>query len=191
MERNLYPIDPLVSREMRESIKNQRAKTIWMYGLSGSGKTTIANRLDLILFENGFHSYVLDGDSVRSGLNKDLGFTENDRDENIRRCAEVCRLINDSGIIVIACFITPLEKNRKSVREILGNNLIEVFVDADLSTCIDRDPKGLYRKAMDGKIANFTGISAPFEASSSGVILKNNDPLDIDRNVNELFNLLK
>jgi len=172
---------------MRESLKKQKACTIWLYGLSGSGKTTVANRLDVLLFDQGLHSYILDGDSVRTGLNSNLGFTEEDRDENIRRCAEVCKLMNDSGIIVVSCFITPLEKNRQKIRDILGENLIEAFIDTDLSVCIDRDPKGLYSKAMDGKIQNFTGISAPFETSATGLVLKNNRIEDIENNARILL----
>jgi len=187
MNNQVYPVDSLITREMRESIKGQKACTIWLYGLSGSGKTTIANKLDVLLFEAGYHSYILDGDSVRTGLNNNLGFTEEDRDENIRRCAEVCKLMNDAGIIVISCFITPLEKNRQKIRDVLGESLIEVFIDADLSVCINRDPKGLYRKALDGTIQNFTGVSAPFESSVFGMVLKNNEIEDIENNAKTLL----
>jgi adenylylsulfate kinase len=180
-----------ISKSDREKIKNQKSCTIWMSGLSGSGKSTIANQLETFLNELGYHTYTLDGDNTRLGLNKGLGFTEEDRIENIRRVAEVCKLMNEAGLIVICSFISPFEKNRTQAKEIIGDNFIEVFIDADLQTCETRDPKGLYKKARSGEIKDFTGISSPFETPSNAIVLKNNTQEDFDRNVTFLVDLIK
>ena len=180
-----------ISKVNREKIKNQKACTIWMSGLSGSGKSTIANQLETFLNELGYHTYTLDGDNTRLGLNKGLGFSEEDRIENIRRVAEVCKIMNDAGLIVICSFISPFEKNRTQAKEIIGDNFIEVFVDADLSTWENRDPKGLYKKARTGEIKDFTGISSPFETPINSIVLKNNTEQDFDRNVTFLVDLIK
>jgi adenylylsulfate kinase len=181
-----------ISQSDREKQKSQKAFTIWMSGLSGSGKSTIANNLEFTLYSMNYHTYILDGDNTRLGLNKDLGFSEEDRIENIRRVAEVCKLMNDAGLIVICSFISPFKKNRDQAREIIGEDkFIEVYVDADLSTCEMRDPKGLYKKARLGEIKDFTGISSPFEEPQDCIILKNNKPEDIDTNVTYLINLIK
>ena len=162
-----------------------------MSGLSGSGKSTVANQLEASLNEQGYHTYTLDGDNTRLGLNKGLGFSEEDRIENIRRVAEVCKIMNDAGLIVICSFISPFEKNRTQAKEIIGDNFIEVFIDADLQTCETRDPKGLYKKARAGEIKYFTGISSPFEIPTNAIVLKNNTEEDLDRNVNLLIDLIK
>ena len=162
-----------------------------MSGLSGSGKSTVANQLEAALNEQGYHTYTLDGDNTRLGLNKGLGFSEEDRIENIRRVAEVCKIMNDAGLIVICSFISPFEKNRTQAKEIIGDNFIEVFIDADLSTCETRDPKGLYKKARAGEIKDFTGISSPFETPINAIVLKNNTEVDLERNVNLLIDLIK
>lgn len=167
----------------RETIKNQKACTIWMSGLSGSGKSTIANSLETTLHSFNNHTYILDGDNTRLGLNKGLGFSEEDRNENLRRVAEVCKLMNDAGLIVICSFISPFEKNRQLAKEIIGENFIEFFVDTDLSVCEERDPKGLYKKARLGEIKDFTGISSPFEIPENAIVLKNNVQEDLDKNV--------
>ena len=180
-----------ISKVNREKIKNQKSCTIWMSGLSGSGKSTVANQLEAALNEQGYHTYTLDGDNTRLGLNKGLGFSEEDRIENIRRVAEVCKIMNDAGLIVICSFISPFEKNRTQAKEIIGDNFIEVFIDADLSTCETRDPKGLYKKARAGEIKDFTGISSPFETPINAIVLKNNTEEDLDRNVNLLIDLIK
>lgn len=180
-----------ISKSDREKIKNQKSCTIWMSGLSGSGKSTIANQLETLLNEMGYHTYILDGDNTRIGLNKGLGFSEEDRIENIRRVAEVCKLMNDAGLIVICSFISPFEKNRTQAKEIIGEGFVEVFIDTDLETCEMRDPKGLYRKARAGEIKDFTGISSPFENPTNAIVLKNNTQEDFNRNVNFLVNLIK
>ena len=180
-----------ISKSDREKIKNQKACTIWMSGLSGSGKSTIANLVEVKLNEMGYHSYTLDGDNTRMGLNKGLGFSEEDRVENIRRVSEVAKILNDAGIIVICSFISPFEKNRTQAQEIIGENFIEVFIDADLSTCEERDPKGLYKKARAGEIKDFTGISSPFETPGNAIVLKNNTEEDLEKNVIFLTELIE
>jgi adenylylsulfate kinase len=180
-----------ISKSDREKIKNQKACTIWMSGLSGSGKSTIANQLENTLNSLGYHTYILDGDNTRLGLNKGLGFSEEDRIENIRRVSEVAKILNDAGIITICSFISPFEKNREQAKEIIGENFIEVFIDADLSTCEERDPKGLYKKARAGEIKDFTGISSPFETPSNAIVLKNNTEEDLEKNVIFLTELIE
>ena len=179
------------TRKDRESIKNQKAFTIWMSGLSGSGKSTIANLVEEKLISLGYHTYILDGDNTRMGLNKDLGFSEEARVENIRRVSEVCKLMNDAGLIVICSFISPFEKNREQAKEIIGEGFMEIFIDADLSTCEERDPKGLYKKARTGEIKEFTGISSPFENPQNATVLKNNTEEDLEKNVNFLIELIE
>ena len=187
---NIFSQNFLIKKEDRERIKNQKSCTIWLTGLSGSGKSTIANHVDKKLYELGYHSYILDGDNTRMGLNKDLGFSEEDRIENIRRVSEVCKLMNDSGLIVICSFISPFEKNREQAKEIIGDNFFEVFVDASLETCETRDSKGLYKKARAGEIKDFTGISSPFEIPTNSIVLKNNTEEDLEYNVNFLTDLI-
>ena len=180
-----------ISKSERENIKDQKSCTIWMSGLSGSGKSTIANLLEVELNSKGYHTFILDGDNTRLGLNKGLGFSEEDRIENIRRVAEVCKLMNEAGLIVICSFISPFEKNREQAKEIIGDNFFEVFIDASLETCETRDPKGLYKKARLGEIKDFTGISSPFETPIRGIMLKNNTEEDLNFNVKFLFELVE
>lgn len=153
-----------MTREDRERLNGHKGKVIWLTGLSGSGKSTIANTLEKELHALGKRTYVLDGDNVRQGLNKDLGFTDADRVENIRRAAEVARLMLDAGLIVIAAFISPFRAERQMARELIGeNNFIEVYVDTPLAVCEQRDPKGLYKKARRGQLPNMTGIGSAYE----------------------------
>ncbi|WEK05694.1 MAG: sulfate adenylyltransferase subunit CysN [Candidatus Devosia phytovorans] len=153
-----------VNREVRAQMKGQAPRIVWFTGLSGSGKSSIANLLEKRLTAEGKHAYILDGDNVRHGLNRDLGFTEAARVENIRRVAEVAKLMADAGLIVLVSFISPFEKERRLAREIAGDiSFVEVYVDTPLEVCEARDPKGLYRKARAGEIKNFTGIDSPFE----------------------------
>lgn len=175
----------------REKIKNQKGCTIWMSGLSGSGKSTIADSLETTLNSMNFHTFILDGDNTRLGLNKGLGFSDEDRNENLRRVAEVCKLMNEAGLIVICSFISPFEKNRQLAKEIIGENFIEFFVDTDLSVCEERDPKGLYKKARSGEIKEFTGISSPFEIPKNAILLKNNVEEDLSTNVETILSHLQ
>jgi bifunctional enzyme CysN/CysC len=153
-----------VSRMDREKLKGHQGKVIWFTGLSGAGKTTIANALESALHAKGFHTYVLDGDNMRHGLNSDLGFTHADRVENSRRVAEVAKLMMDAGLIVMAALISPFRKEREMAKALIGaEHFIEVFVDTPLAICEQRDTKGLYKKARSGKIAHMTGIDSPYE----------------------------
>jgi bifunctional enzyme CysN/CysC len=157
-----------VTREDRERLNGHQGKVIWFTGLSGSGKSTIANALEKALHAEGRRTYILDGDNVRQGLNKDLGFTDADRVENIRRVAEVAKLMMDAGLIVMTAFISPFRAERQMARELIGaDNFIEVFVDTPLAVCEQRDPKGLYKKARSGQLPNMTGINSPYEAPLS------------------------
>lgn len=154
-----------VSQQHRATLQAQTPVTVWLTGLSGAGKSTIANDVDLALFQRGQASYVLDGDNVRHGLNRNLGFSPADRTENIRRVAEVARLMNDAGLIVITALISPYRADRDTARDIIGGDrFIEIYVDTPLTICEQRDPKLLYQRARRGEIAEFTGISAPYEA---------------------------
>lgn len=160
-----------ITRELRERQLNQKAVTVWLTGLSGSGKSTIANELEKRLFSMGRHTMLLDGDNIRMGLNKNLGFGEKDRIENIRRIAEVSRLLNDAGLIVMTAFISPYRLDRRKAKEIIGENFIEVYVSTSLEECERRDAKGLYRAARAGEIPEFTGISSPYEAPENPDII--------------------
>jgi len=154
-----------IHREEREQLNDNRSFTIWLTGLSASGKSTIANELDTWFYANGLRSYIIDGDNTRLSINSDLSFSKEDRSENIRRVAEICRLFNDAGVITIASFISPFEKDRQQARAIIGPaGFVAVFVDASLETCKARDTKGLYKLAAAGKIRDFTVISSPYEA---------------------------
>lgn len=164
-EKNIVVHHHSVSKEDRARIKGQHPCIVWFTGLSGSGKSTLANALEKRLWEKKKHTYLLDGDNVRSGLNSDLGFDEEDRKENIRRIGEVAALFVDAGLIVLSAFISPFEKDREFVRRLVeANEFIEVYVDTPLEICELRDPKGLYRKARFGEIPDFTGIDSPYEA---------------------------
>lgn len=161
--RNLTRHAGAVSRQDRERLLRQRGAVVWFTGLSGSGKSTVAHALEERLAREGRLTYVLDGDNVRHGLCKDLGFGPADRSENIRRVGEVAALLVDAGVLVLTSFISPYRSDRRAVREIVGPDFVEVFVDAPLEVCEQRDPKGLYKKARAGAIPEFTGISAPYE----------------------------
>lgn len=157
--------DHQVSHAERVAKRGQKPAILWFTGLSGSGKSTIANALEVALLERGAFSYLLDGDNVRHGLCKDLGFSDQDRVENIRRIGEVSKLFVDAGLIVLTAFISPFRADRDMVRALVGEGqFIEIHVDTDLSVCEKRDPKGLYKKARAGQIPNFTGIDSPYEA---------------------------
>lgn len=160
-----------ITRELRESQLGQKAVTVWMTGLSGAGKSSVANALEKRLFSMGKHTMLLDGDNVRMGLNKNLGFEENDRIENIRRIAEVSKLMNDAGLIVLTSFISPFRQDRRNAREIVGQSFVEVYVNTPLEECEKRDVKGLYKEARKGNLQNFTGITSPYEAPENPEIV--------------------
>jgi bifunctional enzyme CysN/CysC len=181
-----------VSRVQRANQKGQRPCVIWLTGLSGSGKSTVANALEQALFLEGYHSYLLDGDNVRHGLNKDLSFTDEARVENIRRIGEVAKLFVDAGVIVITAFISPFRADRRLVRELLEKNeFIEVFVDTPIEVCEQRDPKGLYAKARAGEIKNFTGIDAPYEAPQAADLTLHNDKDSVEQCVAQVMSHLR
>ncbi len=182
----------LVKREDREELLNQKGTLLWFTGLSASGKSTIANEVASRIFKSGKLTYVLDGDNVRHGLNKNLGFSPEDREENIRRISEVGNLFVDSGIITTTAFISPYRKDRDYAREILGEGrFIEIFVKASIETCEARDPKGLYKKAKSGEIKEFTGISAPYEEPLNAEIILDADTQTIEEEVEMVINYLK
>ncbi|MDA9558188.1 adenylyl-sulfate kinase [Vibrio sp.] len=157
-----------ITHAQREALKQQQSVVLWFTGLSGSGKSTIANAVEHLLLQQGKHSYLLDGDNVRHGLNKDLGFSDSDRVENIRRIGEVSKLFVDSGAIVLTAFISPFISDREQVRSLLKpDQFLEVFIDTPLEVCEQRDPKGLYKKARAGEIKHFTGIDSSYEAPQS------------------------
>jgi bifunctional enzyme CysN/CysC len=157
-----------VDRSARAALKNQKPFVLWFTGLSASGKSTIANGLEKLLHLNGRHTYLLDGDNVRNGLNRDLGFSINDRNENIRRIAEVANLMAEAGLIVLVSVISPLRSQREAARDVVQSaEFIEIFVDTPLEECIRRDPKGLYKLALAGKIRDFTGLESPYERPNS------------------------
>jgi adenylyl-sulfate kinase len=163
---------------------NQKPKLIWFTGLSGSGKSTLAVQLEAALHAQGFKTYLLDGDNIRSGLNKDLAFTDEARVENIRRISEVCKLFLDAGVILLSAFISPFRADREQVRNIVGiDNYIEVFVDAPLDVCEQRDVKGLYRKARAGEVKNFTGISSPYERPLDPAVTIPTDKMNVEESL--------
>ena len=188
-KKNIYPVfNQILSKEEKEERLKQNAKCIWLTGLSGSGKTTIAIELERKLFDMGYFVQILDGDNIRSGISNNLDFSSSDRFENIRRISEVSKLFVNSGIITINCFVSPTEEIRSEARRIIGkDNFVGVFVNTDIEICEERDTKGLYKKARKGEIKNFTGISSKFERPDSTFF-----EIDATKNIAETLNdLLK
>ena len=180
-----------MDKKARSELKHQKPAVLWFTGLSGSGKSTIANLLDRKLYAAGRHTYILDGDNVRHGLNRDLGFTEEDRVENIRRVAEVARLMSDAGLIVLVSFISPFQAERRMARELMGEGeFVEVFVDTPFEECARRDPKGLYGRALAGELKNFTGVDSPYEAPENPEIHLKTMGRSVDEMVDEIENWL-
>ena len=191
-ENNIYPIfDRMLSRQDKEELLKQHSVMIWFTGLSGSGKSTIAIALERELHKRGLLCRMLDGDNIRSGINNNLGFTEADRIENIRRIAEVSKLFVDTGIITIAAFISPSNDIREMAANIIGkDDFLEVYVSTPIEECERRDVKGLYAKARRGEIKNFTGISAPFEAPAHPALTLDTSALSLEESVNKLLELI-
>lgn len=173
MTDNLFWQESSIKRKDREALIGQKAKILWFTGLSGAGKSTIANLVEKKLNEAGKLTYLLDGDNVRHGLNSDLSFSVKDRKENIRRITEVSKLFLDTGIITLTCFISPFNEEREKLRNAFGNDFVEIFVDCPLEVCESRDVKGLYKKARLGEIKEFTGISSPYEEPENPEIIVN------------------
>ncbi|NCC46979.1 MAG: adenylyl-sulfate kinase [Bacteroidia bacterium] len=186
---NIYTtFNQIKDRHSKEIFLKQHSKVIWFTGLSGSGKTTLASQLEKELFNLNFFCQILDGDNIRSGINNNLGFNQEDRQENIRRIAEVSKLFLDCGVILICCFISPTNQLREMAKKIIGKeDFLEIFVNTPLEVCEKRDPKGLYQKARKGEIKDFTGISAPFENPENPFLeIKNTNP-NLDQTVKEIL----
>ena len=189
---NIHPVfDQIINKQQKEKLLNQKAKVLWFTGLSGSGKTTLGTSIEKELFNRGFLTQILDGDNIRSGINKNLKFTEKDRVENIRRIAEVTKLFLNCGVIAINCFISPTKESRDMAKSIIGKeNLIEVFVSTPIEVCEKRDIKGLYAKARSGELKNFTGISSPFETPEHPDITVNTAELSLEESTQKILDFL-
>lgn len=191
-EKNLHPVfDQIMTREDKENLLRQRSKVIWFTGLSGAGKTTLAKELEKRMHRNGYLTQVLDGDNIRTGINNNLGFSEEDRHENIRRIAEVSKLLIYSGVITINSFISPTSDIRHMAMNIIGKeNFVEIHVHAPLEVCEQRDVKGLYKKARAGQIKNFTGIDAPFEEPQNPDIKVDTSVLTIEQSIEKIVEVI-
>ncbi len=191
MKAEVYWHTGQIDKENRQQRNNHNSFVIWFTGLSGSGKSTLANAVEKELFDTDHNVVTLDGDNIRHGLCSDLGFSENDRHENIRRIGEVAKLFVESGSIVLAAFVSPYEEDREQIRNLLNDGeFYEVFCDCDLKVCESRDPKGIYKRARKGEIANFTGISAPYESPSNPDIRINSAEQTIEEEVDMVMQLL-
>ena len=181
-----------IKRSDREKLKNQRGRVLWLTGLSGCGKSTIANMLEERLNEKGRHTYLLDGDNIRHGLSRGLGFSEEDRLENIKRVAEAAKLFVDAGIIVIASFISPLKKHRQAAKEIIGSgDFVEIFIDTPFHECVKRDAKGWYKRALNGEIENYTGVDSPYEKPEKPDVHIKTCEIDINEVVINIISILR
>ena len=189
---NLFWQDTVVTRSIRAQSLGQTPLTLWFTGLSGSGKSTLANAVEQRLFREGRHAMLLDGDNIRMGLNRDLGFTERDRIENIRRIAEVAKLMNDAGLIALTAFISPYAADRRRAKEIIGErSFFEVYVSTPLAECERRDVKGLYKKARSGLIPNFTGVQAPYEIPERPQIITDTSTTPLEKSVDAIMEALR
>jgi adenylylsulfate kinase len=190
MSQNIFPNrDQILERKDKETLLNQHGLVIWFTGLSASGKSTLAIALERKLYKNGMLTQVLDGDKIRNGLNNNLGFTSEDRIENIRRIAEVSRLFSDCGIIAISAFISPTDAIRKMARDIIGDSyFFEIYVSTPIDVCEERDPKGLYKKARSGKIPDFTGVSAPYEEPEDAQLIIDTSKYNVEEATQLIYN---
>ncbi|MAN28956.1 MULTISPECIES: adenylyl-sulfate kinase [Mesonia] len=189
MSENIFKQDFQVTQKEREGLHQHPGKLIWFTGLSGSGKSTLANALEKYWHDQGLHTYVLDGDNIRRGVNRDLDFTPEGRAENLRRIAEIGKLFVDAGILTIAAFVSPLIKDRSSIKEIVGaDHFVEVYIKASVETCEKRDVKGLYKKARSGEISNFTGISAPYEEPKKADMVIDTERMSLEEGLEKLVN---
>jgi adenylylsulfate kinase len=188
MQENIIRHDYFISQSDRNKSNGHNSFLVWFTGLSGSGKSTLANALEKELFKRGIRTYTLDGDNIRTGINKDLSFTPNDRTENIRRIAEIANLFVDAGIVVLAAFVSPYKKDRKSIEKIVGNTkFVEIFVNTSVEECEKRDVKGLYKKARNGEIKDFTGVNAPYEKPDNPAVEVITDKLTIDEAIQKIL----
>ncbi len=191
MTENIIPHNHTITRQDREHKLGHKPLLIWFVGLSGSGKSTIASALEERLFADGINTYILDGDNIRYGLNKDLDFSNESRVENIRRISEVAKLFVDAGTVVLTAFITPFSEERKKIKSMIGSDYFEVFVSCPLEECEKRDVKGLYAKARRGEIKNFTGIDSPFEEPTSADIVVESHKISVQEAVESIYKLIK
>jgi len=192
MSKNIIDYNFDITQKDRAHRLNQRALLLWFTGLSGSGKSTLSNAVEGFLFEKGFTTYALDGDNTRMGLNSNLGFSSEDRKENIRRIGEVSKLMLDAGLIVCASFVSPFKADRDRIKEIVGKeNIVEIYVSTPLEECEKRDVKGLYKKARLGEILDFTGVSSPYEAPENPDINIDTTNVSIAEAVNQIYNYIK
>ena len=191
MNHNLTWHNMDITKLLREKQMGQKACTIWMSGLSGAGKSTIANALEKRLYAMGKKTMILDGDNVRMGLNNNLGFSDEDRIENIRRIAEVAKLMNDAGLIVITAFISPYRQERSNAKKIIGRDFREVYVSTSIEECEKRDVKGLYKAAREGKIAYFTGISSPYEVPENPDVTIDTEKMGVEECVDQILRQLQ
>lgn len=190
MKNNVVWHDHKISKKDRSKLLKFNNKVLWFTGLSGSGKSTIACEVEKKLHEKGILTYILDGDNVRHGLNSDLSFSAKDRKENIRRISEVAKLLYDAGVMVLVSFISPYRSERDFARKLIGDDFIEIFVDCSLEECEKRDTKGFYKLARDGKIKDFTGISAPYEKPENPEIVINTNKLSVKESVDKIIELI-
>lgn len=179
-----------IAKHDREKMNGHKAMCVWFTGLSGAGKTTLANALERELYERGIKTFSLDGDNIRKGLSSDLGFSESDRIENLRRIGEVAKLMCDAGLVVTAAFVSPFKKDRQLIRNLLGNEFFEIFVNTPLEVCEQRDVKGLYQKARRGEITNFTGVDSPFEIPKDPDFQVNTVNQTIDQVVSKILEVI-
>jgi adenylylsulfate kinase len=187
--KDIFPtFDKLLSRKVKETLLNQQGKVFWLFGQSGSGKTTIAIELEKQLHAQGKYTVVLDGDNLRSGLNAGLGFTTEDRMENIRRAAELAKILVQNGAIVICCFVCPLKSMRDLARDIIGDDFFEIYIKTSLETLIQKDTKGFYKKAQEGKMENLTGINSDFEEGVNSDIIIDTDKVKVEEAVQVILN---
>ena len=191
MQKNIVKHSYSVNRDSRKKLKQHKSILLWFTGLSGSGKSTIANCVEQELHKNSIHTYTLDGDNIRKGLNSDLSFSPKDRSENIRRIAETAHLMMDAGLVVLAAFVSPYRNDRDHIRNIVGNdNMVEIYINTSVEECERRDVKGLYKKARKGEIKNMTGISAPYESPLNPDIQINTEEVTIIDATKQIINFI-
>ncbi|MGB5244264.1 MAG: adenylyl-sulfate kinase [Lutimonas sp.] len=192
MNENIIEHNYGITKADRNRINNHNSFLVWFTGLSGSGKSTIANGLEKRLYKEGYRTYSLDGDNIRKGINKDLTFSPEDRTENIRRIAEIAKLMVDAGLITLGAFVSPYKKDREMIENIVGkNNFVEIFVNTSITECEKRDVKGLYKKARKGEIKDFTGVNAPYEPPENPDLMIVTDDLTINEAIDLAFNAIK
>ncbi len=192
MQKNIVPHAFKISRSDRNKVNNHQSFLMWFTGLSGSGKSTIANQVEQELHKMNIKTYILDGDNVRKGLNSDLNFSPEDRTENIRRIAEVANLMIDAGLVVLAAFVSPYKKDRENIRNIIKDvNFVEIYINTSLAECERRDVKGLYKKARSGEIKNMTGVSAPYEAPEEPDVVINTENETVEEAVMNVLQYIK